>query len=690
MPMPRPPLRSLVLTWFVAVAACGGGGGGSAIVEPPQQDIVVELGVVTTRGSAVITFEAAAPAFSAGAVFSGVWSAGGVAYGSSTWIALTTSQLATVVPRGLPPGNYDVEVAILGGKARARAGVAPTPWTSDPEGDVQQFANDTAARFATLRGQLASLRDPALAASLTADLDRLELLRQSFAARVLDASLAEKNAFELLLLATPQLDAGPGTPPASAGPLADPESMRLQVRASADAWRLAAAALAIGRAPAATGGDELMATGLAVAGGVQMVQAMLGAANAYERRFAFDGDPNLQVGIAPSAASSGSASGALEPLSWLVAGSPHVLRAEVALRGLSAADRQLTDVRVQGLFAAVDEAALQQATLTTAVTGVVATPFPPPPPTPDVGVQLLPGNVLTLAQQSNPLLQFALLDGRLVLVGGSANAPASTVLTFRLDAGEFGVATQTVPLDVLRVRDGMLPILPGIYVRGSGLQTQQLPWTIVELPLADVTISRPFWMGRCEVTQAEYAAMTGSQPSFFVGNDRPVDSVRWLDAVAYCEALSANEAAAGRLPPGYVYRLPTEAEWEYCCRAGTLSEWSSGLPPTCAEANFFLQPGYCFQAGATAPVGTRTPNPWGLCDMHGNVLEWCADAWNGQASYASGAAVDPFVATGPLRVLRGGSYASTAIALRSAHRACAGANESTPAIGFRVVCAPQL
>ncbi len=197
-------------------------------------------------------------------------------------------------------------------------------------------------------------------------------------------------------------------------------------------------------------------------------------------------------------------------------------------------------------------------------------------------------------------------------------------------------------------------------------------------------------MGRCEVTQAEYAAVTGTQPSFFFGDDRPVDSVRWLDAVAYCEALSAIEAAAGRLPPGYVYRLPTEAEWEYCCRAGTVTEWSSGLPPTCAAANFFLEPGHCFLSGATAPVGTRTPNPWGLCDMHGNVLEWCADAWNGTAGYAPGAAVDPFVASGPVRVLRGGSYASSLVALRSAHRAAAGPNESTPAIGFRVVCAPPL
>jgi len=690
MPMPRPPLRSLVLTWSLSVAACGGGGGGGPIVEPPQQDLVVELGAVTTRGSAVITLEAPAPVFAAGAVSSGVWSAGGVAYGSSTWIALTTSRLATVVPRGLLPGNYDVEVAIVGGKARARAGVAPTPWTSDPEGDVQQFANDTAVRIASLRGQLASLRDPAFAASLTADLDRLELQSSSFTAMTLAASLAEKNAFELLLLATPQLDAGPVTPPASAGPLADPESMRQQVRASVEAWRTAAAALAIGRGLAATEGDDLMATGLAVAGGVQMVQAMLGAANAYDRRLAFDGDPNLLVGIAPLAPSSGVSVGSLEPLSWLVTGSPHVLRAEVALRGLSAADRQLADVRVQGLFAAVDEAALLQATLTSAVTSVVVTPFPSPPPTPQVGVQVLPGNVLTLAQQSNPQLQLALLDDRLVLVGGSANAPASTVLTFRLDAGAFGVATQAVTLDVLRVREGMLPMLPGTYVRGSGLQTQQLPWTIVELPLADVTISRPFWMGRCEVTQAEYAAVTGSQPSFFSGSDRPVDSVRWLDAVAYCEALSANEAAVGRLPPGYVYRLPTEAEWEYCCRAGTANEWSTGQAPTCAEANFFVAPGYCYQAGATAPVGTRTPNPWGLCDMHGNVLEWCADAWNGQTSYASGAAVDPFVSIGPLRVLRGGGYASTAIALRSAHRAAAGPNESTPAIGFRVVCAPPL
>ena len=417
-----------------------------------------------------------------------------------------------------------------------------------------------------------------------------------------------------------------------------------------------------------------------------MVQAMCGAVDAYERRFAFDGNPDLRVGIAQAGASPGTG----DPLAWLVVGSSHRLQAEVLLRGLSAADRQLADVRVQGLFAAVDEAALMQATLTTAVTGVVATPFPPPPSSPGTSTQVLPGNVMTIAAQSNPQLQLALLDGRLVLVGGSANTPATTTLTFRLDAGEFGIATQTVTLDVLRLRDGMLAMQPGTFVRGSGQETQSLPWTIVELPLADVTITRPFWMGRFEVTQAEYAAVTGAQPSFFFGNDRPVDSVSWLQAVAYCEALTVSEAVAGRLPPGHVYRLPTEAEWEYCCRAGTSGEWSFGMPPSCALANFFVSPGYCIAAGATAPVGAHGANPWGLFDMHGNVLEWCADAWNGQAGYAPGAVADPFVASGPLRVLRGGGYASTAIALRSAHRACAGPNESTPAIGFRVVCAPPL
>lgn len=686
MPMPRPPLRSIVLASWLALAACGGGGGGGPIVEPPRQEVVVDLGVVTTRGGAVVTFEAPAPAFPAGAVFGGAWAANGVAYGAGTWVALTTSRLVTVVPRELPPNNYDVAVVLPGAKGQARAAVASAPWTTDPEGDVLAFASDTAARLAALRSKLATLRDPALAAALTADLDRLDLLRVQFVAILPSASLAAKNAFELLLLATPELDAGPVTPAASPGPLADLESMRQQAEASVAAWRFGAAAVAIGRATTPAVGSDLLALGLVVAGGVQMVQAMCEVANAYDRRFAFAGDPNLRVVLAASAPTVGAG----QPLSWLVAGSAHVLRAEVALRGLSAADRQLTDVRVQGLFAAVDQAASLQAALADTVTDFVATPFPSPPATPGTAPQVLPGNLLTLAQQGNPQLQLALLDDRLVLAGGSANAPASTALTFRLDAGEFGVATQIVSLDVLRVRDGMLPILPGTYVRGSGQQTQWLPWTVVELPLADVTISRPLWMGRCEVTQAEYSAMTGSQPSFFVGSNRPVDNVRWLDAVAYCEALSAIEAAAGRLPPGYVYRLPTEAEWEYCCRAGTATEWSSGLPPTCADANFFLDPGYCVAGGATAPVGTRTPNPWGLCDMHGNVLEWCADAWNGTAGYAPGAAVDPFVASGPLRVLRGGSYASSLVALRSAHRSCAGPNESTPAIGFRVVCAPPL
>lgn len=683
----------LAVVLLVASAACGGGGG-SSNVEPPPQDIEIDLGVESTRGSAIVTFDAPAPAFEAGAVFEGAWLVGGEAVATGRFVAVSVSRLATVAPTTIPSGNYDLQIELGGAPGRtrgsARAALAATPWSTDPEGDILQFVDDLAMRIAALRLDVASLRDAALAASLTADLDRLDLLRMSFAGLVPTASLADQNALATLLHATAALEAAPFVPPASTAPLVDPEAMRQQVLAGVDAWQLAASALAVGgrvgRDLGFRDGGVLLAPGLVVAGGVQMVRAMVAAANGYEGLFAFADAPDLRVvedgGAAPA--------GAAPPVTWLAIGSARRLGAAITLRSLVAADRQLLDLRVQGIFTVVDVATRMQETLAPVVTAAVATPFPTPPEVPRMGVRSVAGSVLTIVAQSNPLLQVALLDGRLLVTAGAENAPAATAVTFRLDAGEFGVATQTLAIDVLRLRAGMLAIPAGTYVRGSGWQVQSLPWTVVELPLANVTISRPFWMARCEVTQSEYAAVTGLQPSSFVGEARPVDSVSWLQAVMFCEALTASEAAALRLPPGHVYRLPTEAEWEYCCRAGTVGEWSTQLPPTCAQANFASSGGFCVLDGATDTVGMRAPNPWGLCDMQGNVLEWCADAWNGLTGYAPGAVVDPFVAVGPLRVLRGGGYASSSTAVRSAHRACAGPNESTPAIGFRVVCAPPL
>ncbi len=164
----------------------------------------------------------------------------------------------------------------------------------------------------------------------------------------------------------------------------------------------------------------------------------------------------------------------------------------------------------------------------------------------------------------------------------------------------------------------------------------------------EVTISRGFWMGKYEVTQAEYQAVMGSNPSYFQGANLPVETVSWHDAVAYCAALTAREQAAGRLPAGYVYRLPTEAQWEYACRAGTTTPFHYGNALRSGMANFDGRYEYppcgsdyygCYNPGGTylgrtTSVGSYAPNAWGFYDMHGNVWEWCAD-WYG--AYRCGA-----------------------------------------------------
>jgi len=236
----------------------------------------------------------------------------------------------------------------------------------------------------------------------------------------------------------------------------------------------------------------------------------------------------------------------------------------------------------------------------------------------------------------------------------------------------------------------MVAIAPGTFQMGSTAGTTN------EQPVHQVTLSAPFWMGKYEVTQAEYQSVVGSNPSYFQGASapnapqRPVELVSWNNAVAYCQALTATEQAAGRVPAGYQYRLPTEAEWEYCCRAGTTTEWHTGTSLSTSQANFQgALANATYTSGQTAVVGSYAPNAFGLHDMHGNVFEWCLDSY---ALYAPGPVTDPFVTGGAVRVIRGGSWISflTATGCRSAIR-----NYNTPGnannnFGFRVVLAPVL
>ena len=228
-----------------------------------------------------------------------------------------------------------------------------------------------------------------------------------------------------------------------------------------------------------------------------------------------------------------------------------------------------------------------------------------------------------------------------------------------------------------------------------------------------VTISRPFYLGKYEVTQKQWRAVRGTDPSKFKGDDCPVECVSWDDANAFCAKLTERERDAGRLPQNMKYTLPTEAQWEYACRAGTTTRFSFGNSASdlCRYGNFYdksgdrkydadyrkknnwkLPPDTAWDDGyvETAPVGRYRPNAWGLYDMHGNVWEWCADYYNPELT----AGTDPCRTTpgsgeyGSRRVGRGGGWSGPGRDCRSAIRGCSSPGIRNGDLGFRV-CAVQ-
>jgi formylglycine-generating enzyme required for sulfatase activity len=227
-----------------------------------------------------------------------------------------------------------------------------------------------------------------------------------------------------------------------------------------------------------------------------------------------------------------------------------------------------------------------------------------------------------------------------------------------------------------------------------------------------VEITRAFSLGVYEVTQAQYRKVMGTNPSWFCasgtgrlsihpsvrtavqGNtgDFPVENVSWDDAVAFCKKLSAwkAEKAVRR-----VYRLPSEAEWEYACRAGAreYTPFHYGKSLTSKQANFDGSEPFGGAAkgpylARSARVGSYKPNAWGLHDMHGNVSEWCADGY-ARDFYRTGPRKDPTAPTanaGGLRMLRGGSWDNAGVHCRSAYRGWASAWVAQNHTGFRVAC----
>jgi formylglycine-generating enzyme required for sulfatase activity len=205
-------------------------------------------------------------------------------------------------------------------------------------------------------------------------------------------------------------------------------------------------------------------------------------------------------------------------------------------------------------------------------------------------------------------------------------------------------------------------------------------------------------MGRYEVTQGLYREVTGVNQSTFVGATLPVESVSWEQATNFCRLLNLREHQAGRLPIGMAYRLPTESEWEYGCRAGSTNAFSFGPAILKGMARFNTQEEYDQVKGTKfglvdplpngpVPVGSFQPNAFGLHDMHGNVSEWCAD---GYADYGTAPLIDPQGVTDISHVaVRGGAWDVGGRICRAARRYPGVPFHRHYAIGFRIALSPE-
>lgn len=222
----------------------------------------------------------------------------------------------------------------------------------------------------------------------------------------------------------------------------------------------------------------------------------------------------------------------------------------------------------------------------------------------------------------------------------------------------------------------MLWIAPGEFSLGSpehenSRGTDESPETRIE-------ISRGFWLDRTEVTQAQWLAVMGTDPSRFKGSVLPVEQVSWREAVEFCRRFTATERAAGRLPAGYVYSLPTEAQWEYAAKAGHTGAFAEEVDALAWHDQN--------SDGTTHPVALKRPNAWGLHDVLGNVWEWCSDWY----AYYPGGAVPDYAgpATGTAKASRGGSWWAGPRGQRPANRYRDMPQNGNDDLGFRLALVP--
>jgi formylglycine-generating enzyme required for sulfatase activity len=221
-----------------------------------------------------------------------------------------------------------------------------------------------------------------------------------------------------------------------------------------------------------------------------------------------------------------------------------------------------------------------------------------------------------------------------------------------------------------------VPIAAGEFEMGSP-SDEEGRWSD-EGPVHHVNIEKAFYMGRYEVTQQQWREIMSDNPSWFTGDDLPVEQVSWDDVQDFIRKLNEKEGTDK-------YRLPSEAEWEYACRAGTTTRYSFGDDES--ELGDYAWY-YINSDGMTHPVGQKKPNSWGLYDMHGNVWEWVQDCWhsNYNGAPADGSAwVVACEHDGASRVIRGGGWDYAAVNCWSAFRTSVGPRLRVYVLGFRLL-----
>ncbi len=221
-------------------------------------------------------------------------------------------------------------------------------------------------------------------------------------------------------------------------------------------------------------------------------------------------------------------------------------------------------------------------------------------------------------------------------------------------------------------------IAPGTFRMGS---PSEEPERFEDETLHEVTLAQGFYFGIHAVSQAQWQAVMGDNPSHFKGKNRPVEQVSWEDCQAFCTKLSQRE--------GKRYGLPSEAEWEYACRAGTTTPFFLGDTLSTEQANY--DGNYPYKEGAqgeyreqTTPVGIFPPNAWGLFDMHGNIFEWCKDEYRPYGDVNTTDTMETDNRIEDARILRGGSWSYNASICRAAYRAWFAPPARFNYFGFRV------